>query len=360
MKNKILLTSLLTIIFLISSHLAIPQIPTGSGNAEKSDKKFSFMPIPYINYDRTLGFSGGFLPMAMYNFNRKDTISPSSISGGFGMYTTNKSWFVLQFNKFYFNEDRYRVILAAGTGDFNSQFYVELPIFEDFIGYSTAVGFFKIELQRKIIPHLYGGLNYSYTKLYTELDLSEKLNDEAYLNSVGAIISYDARHNVYYPRKGSITNMKYSSFPEFLGNDFVSNKITLDFNQYFEMKNKRDIIALRFYGGVGIGDLNFNQQFVVGNNDIRGYTQSKYRGEQVITLQGEYRWNPFKKLGFVGFAGLATVFSAMNEPDNGKILPGVGTGFRYTVFPKNHMNMGMDFAKGIDDWGIYFKIGEAF
>jgi hypothetical protein len=134
----------------------------------------------------------------------------------------------------------------------------------------------------------------------------------------------------------------------------------LDINNFFEMKNKRDIIGVRLYTGIGSGDLNFNQQFVVGNNDIRGYTENKYRGKQIIALQGEYRWNPKEKLGFVGFAGVASVFSGINENDNGKLLPSVGTGFRYLVFPKNHMNVGMDFAAGVGDWGIYFKIGEAF
>ena len=360
MKKKKFLTELLIFALLFNLSFAFSQIPSAEDGAKKSDKNFKFMPIPYINYDRTLGFSGGFLPMAMYNLSKKDTISPSSISGGFGMYTTNKSWFIMQFNKFYFHEDRYRLILAVGTGDFNSQFYLDLPIFEDFIGYSTAVNFFKVEVQRRVIPHLYAGVNYSYARLYMELDISENLNEETYLQSLGGIISYDIRDDVYYPRNGFISNLKYSSFPEFLGNNYVSNKITLDFNQYFEMKNKQDIIALRFYGGAGIGDLNFNQQFVIGNNDIRGYTQSKYRGNQILTLQGEYRWNPFEKIGFVGFAGVGTIFSGINESDNGKILPGIGTGFRYNVFPKNHMNVGMDFAAGVDDWGIYFKIGEAF
>lgn len=360
MKRNKLILHFLVLIFLLSFHFAFSQIPSSGGGAERSDKNFRFMPIPYINYDRTMGFSGGFLPMAMYNLNRKDTISPSSISGGFGMYTTNKSWFIMQFNKFYFNEDRYRAVLVGGTGDFNSQFYLDIPIFGDFIGYSTTANFFKIEIQRRVIPNLYAGVNYFYSKLYTELDLYDKMNEETRLNSLGAIVSYDLRNDVYYPKKGFISNLKYSSFPGFLGNNYISNKITLDFNQYFEMKNNRDIIAVRFYGGAGIGELNFNQQFVIGNNDIRGYTQSKYRGDQILTIQGEYRWNPFKKLGFVGFAGIASVFSGINEVDNGKILPGVGTGFRFTVFPKNHMNVGMDFAAGIDDWGIYFKIGEAF
>ncbi len=66
------------------------------------------------------------------------------------------------------------------------------------------------------------------------------------------------------------------------------------------------------------------------------------------------------KIGFVGLAGVATIFSGINENDNGKILPGIGTGFRYNVFPKNHMNIGMDVAVGLDDWGLYFKIGESF
>ena len=298
--------------------------------------------------------------MTMYNLNRNDTISPSSISGIFGMYTTNKSWFIMQFNKFYFRQDKYRAILVGGTGNFNSQFFLDLPIFNDFIKYSTALSFIKVELQRRIIPNLYGGLNYSFAKLYNELDISENLNYETYLNSLGAILSYDVRSSVYYPVKGTLINLNYSSFPGFLDNEFVSNKITLDLNYYHSIKNNRDILALRFYGGAGIGDLNFNQQFVVGNNDIRGYTQNKYRGDQIVALQGEYRWNPYKKIGFVGFVGLASIFSSLNEKDNGKILPGVGTGFRFNVFPKNHMNVGMDFAAGIDDWGIYFKIGEAF
>jgi hemolysin activation/secretion protein len=123
-------------------------------------------------------------------------------------------------------------------------------------------------------------------------------------------------------------------FSKFLNSEFPSNKIEVDFNQFFEMKNERDILGIRAYGGFGIGDLSFNQQFVIGNNDIRGYSQGKYRGELTLALQGEYRWNPWRKIGLVGFAGVATIFSGINEDHNGKILPGLGTGFRYNVFQK--------------------------
>ena len=94
--------------------------------------------------------------------------------------------------------------------------------------------------------------------------------------------------------------------------------------------------------------------------DIRGYSQGKFRGEQIVALQAEYRWNPHEKIGFVAFIGSAMVFNGMNSEDNGILLPDIGTGFRYNVFPDNHMNVGMDIAVGKDDWGLYFRIGESF
>ena len=57
---------------------------------------------------------------------------------------------------------------------------------------------------------------------------------------------------------------------------------------------------------------------------------------------------------------MATVFEAINEKDSGKLLPGVGTGFRVTVDEETKMNVGMEIAVGLDDWGIYFRLGESF
>lgn len=330
------------------------------GGAERSDKGFSFMPIPYINYNRSLGFTIGFLPMAMYNLSKKDTISPSSISGGLGMYTSNDSWFAMLFNKWYFKEDKYRAVAVGGRGNINFQFFLEHPISPGYIDYTTEADFIKIELQRKIVSDLYFGINYTYAHMFTTFETEGNLEDDTFLHGIGAVVSNDKRDNVYYPYKGYMSNINYISFPELLDNTSVSNKIMIDHNHYFNAHNKRDVIATRFYGGFGIGDLQFNQQFVVGNDDIRGYSLGKYRGEQTIAMQGEYRLNPFKKIGFVGFFGLATIFNSPNEEHNGRVLPGIGTGFRYNVFPKNHMNVGIDVAAGIDDWGFYFRVGEAF
>lgn len=353
----------LILFFLIISSQAYSQaLPSGGGDgsSDLGDKNFNFVPIPYLNYSRSLGFAIGAIPMAMYKVNPKDTISPASISGILGMYSTNDTWFAMFFQRFYLNEDNWRISAAGGLGSINFQFYLDLPG-AGYIDYNTQADFLFAEMQRRVIGKLYIGAHYMYTAFDTSFGSDTTVSfGETKLHGLGLKLSYDKRDDVYYPRNGSISELDWTKYPGFLENEFESNKIELDYNQYISTRKEKDVIAARVYGGFGIGELAFEQQFVVGRQDIRGYTQGKYRGDYLLAAQGEYRWNFHKKMSAVGFFGLATVFGSINENDDGIILPGIGTGFRYNIFPKYHMNAGIDVAAGKDDWGIYFRVGEAF
>jgi len=65
-------------------------------------------------------------------------------------------------------------------------------------------------------------------------------------------------------------------------------------------------------------------------------------------------------MGLVGFLGMATVYGSDTDSFNWKLYPGGGGGFRYKVFEDVHFNIGLDAAVGKEDWGVYFRIGEAF
>lgn len=356
---------IIVVFFTLISFSQFAQIgaPKTNSNSEQNDStfhKFKFIPVPYIDFNRSLGFSLGAVPLAMYYMSKKDTISPASVSGAVGFYSTTDSWFVVQFNQWYLKEDKYRVKLAGGAGNINFQFFLDHPISPGYIDYNTTAEFFMIEVQRKVYKKLYLGLNYVTSKVNTQFDINNAPTQIDRFYGIGAVASLDTRNNVYYPNKGFISDINYSSFPEEFGNKYVSQKIEVDYNLFIGFEDTKNVLANRLYAGFGLGELNFNQQFVVGRTDIRGYSLGKYRGDQIIAVQSEYRYNPFNKLGFVGFGGLATIFGAVNPDDNGLILPGVGVGVRYTVFEENHMNVGMDIAVGKGDWGFYFKIGEAF
>lgn len=359
LKNYVTIFIFLTIgLSLQANAFAAPETDDKKNELKDSTKKVSFVPVPYVNYNRTGGFEFGAVPMAMYKLNSRDTISPPSMSGIIGMYSTEKNWVAMGFQRLYLKEDTWRAVIAGGSAYNGFQFFID-DISSRPISYSTSSGFLFTKLQRKIYKRLYGGLVYVFAKTNTSID-SLAQSKETTFQSLGGIFSWDSRSNVYYPKNGFNTNLKWTNTAEFLGNDFVSNRIELDHNHFWEMKNKDDVFGFRIKGGFGIGDVAFEQQFVVGDKDIRGYTLGEYRGENIAAVQGEYRWNMKNKFGLVGFAGLATVWESINEEDNGVILPSIGAGFRYTVFPKNHMNIGLEGAVGIDDWGIYFRIGEAF
>jgi hypothetical protein len=356
----------LLFIFIVAFYLSLPHagfgqaIPSGGmdGDVNRIEGKFKFIPLPYLNYNRSIGFTLGAIPMAMFNPVEKDTISPSSIGGLFGMYTTNKTWFTMGFAALFLDEDNWRIMGAGGIGSVNFQFYLDNPI-DIWIPYNTQADFFFLQVKRRVVNKFYFGISYMYTKYNTTTDVFPDTTLTR-LHGLGFELSLDKRVGFYYPRSGYQANIKYFTYPGAFGNEYVSNKIEFDYDHYFPFRNNKDVLAGRLYGGLGIGDLSFNQQFIVGQTDIRGYTQGAYRGNYLLALQGEYRWNFHKRLGAVGFLGLATIFESINEDDNGRILPGIGTGIRYTVIQDTHMNVGLDIAAGRNDWGIYFRFGEVF
>jgi outer membrane protein assembly factor BamA len=331
----------------------------GGGQGGRIEGTHKIIPLPYFNYNRSIGASFGALPMVMFNPVARDTVSPSSVAGLLGMYSTNKTWFVAGFARVHLKEDDWRLTGAGGSGSINFQFYLDNPI-NVWVPYNTRAGFAFVEVQRRIVGRLYGGVNYIYTKFRNTTELAPDTTVTTTLNGIGLSASVDVRSNVYYPRTGFLTNAKYSGYPEAFGNEVGSNTLDLDYNHYWPAREK-DVVAARAFVGLGLGDLAFNQQYVLGRrSDIRGYSQGAHRGNYLVALQGEYRWNIWRRFGAVGFAGLASVFEAINEDDNGKIFPGGGVGIRFTAFTDNHMNVGLDFAVGDGDWGLYFRVGEAF
>ena len=142
------------------------------------------------------------------------------------------------------------------------------------------------------------------------------------------------------------------------GNDFT--KYEIKYNHYFKIKNERNILATRAKAAISTGDVPFQGQSVIEHDDIRGYSSGKYRDNQVYVLQAEYRWRFYKRLGMVGFLGIATAVESVRELSKGELLPGIGVGFRYMMLPRERVNIGIDVAVGKDDWGMYFRIGESF
>jgi len=333
---------------------------------QDSTKRIKFAAIPMINYSNTLGAEIGLIGQMYYKANKNDTISPSSSTGIIGMYFTNNSYFGMVFQRFYLKEDRWRVMLAAGFGNFNYQYWQDLPIGGgDFVDFGTGANFLMARVEHKVIGKLYVGVNGALSIAETDFDIPDFFPDslrfdKRNMNNIGYLLNYDMREHQVNPYNGYNIEFKNNFYRDWIGSDNNFQKFELTYNHYYKIKNKRNILATRVKATIATGDVPFQGQSVVGQDDIRGYSNGRYRANQVYAMQVEYRWRFYKKFGAVGFAGVASAVNNFKDIFNTELLPGVGVGFRYLMIEKERINVGIDVAKGKGDWGIYFRIGEAF
>ena len=325
---------------------------------KKHNVKFAAVPI--INYDPALGLNTAALVNTFFKVNPTDTISPLSMAGAMVGYTSNKSWYWALYTKLYFDEDNCRATVAYGDASVNFQFYDEVSA-GGFIDFNSLHDFFLFEMQRRVYKRWYLGLKYVNQKTTTTYDIEEETGDPEQQNmtNLGLVVSHDTRDFIYNPHSGDYLNFKTGHYRDAWGSDFKYDKYEFDFTKFIEL-SVDEVLAARLTALVATGDVPFEGQYVVGRDDIRGYTNGKHRAEQVYNIQAEYRWNFYKKFGMVAFGGIATAVDSPGEIKFKDLLPGAGVGLRYMAIPSEKINIGMDVAVGQDDWGLYFRIAETF
>lgn len=95
-------------------------------------------------------------------------------------------------------------------------------------------------------------------------------------------------------------------------------------------------------------------------DDLRGYSNGKYPADQVYDVQTEYRHWFSEKWEYVVYGGLATAINNPNDLSINNIYPAARAGVRFLGIPKSRITVGVDVAAGKNDWGVYFRILEAF
>jgi len=206
------------------------QAGMGGGASNRIDGKTKFMPIPYLNYDRSMGLTLGAVPMLMFNPSKKDTLSPSSLLGGVGTYSTNKTWFMMGFGMFFLD-----------------------GLVGSWIPYRSDATFFMFKVERRIYKQLYGGMSYVFADVVSSSE-EFPISDSVTNHGIGLSLSLDRCDNPHYPRKGHLSTIKYNTFPEFFGNETVTQKIDISSNHNFSARRNKDVVAAQAYAGLGLGE----------------------------------------------------------------------------------------------------------
>jgi hypothetical protein len=180
------------------------------------------------------------------------------------------------------------------------------------------------------------------------------------LRALGVEVWRDTRSNRFYPLKGSVVNFTGDFFAHDLGSKYSFQSYKFTFNKSVSLKPKQ-VLAYNFYWcGTG-GSPPFYGNCIYGaNNQLRGYTAGRYLDRFMVATQLEYRLVLPWRFGLVGFGGVGAVAPGADQWRTDHLLPGGGTGIRYMLSKKYHVNLRTDFAWGKDDFTWSMGVGEAF
>lgn len=250
---------------------------------------------------------------------------------------------------------------------------------------------FHNTLFREVSRNIYVGLGYHFDHYYDIVD--EKLN----LDSTSKIMTphysycmihgfdrfnytasgfsvngtYDTRDNIINPYKGIYINATYQYNFKFLGSNRDGSRLWTEFRTYLGLSRRvpRHLLALRVFGSFNVsGHIPFLNLMSTGydpaNSSGRGYTEGRWRGDDFVYGEAEYRFPISPCSGIVGGVLFANVTTASNRdmhvPLFGYLKPGCGFGVRIMVGKNDRTNLLIDFGLGELSQGLYLQAQEVF
>jgi hypothetical protein len=310
---------------------------------------------------------GGYL----FPLSKRDAESPDSMLGGGSFYTSNGSWLWGAGGKLYFKRDRFRVTGAYGHAQLHYDLYgignsagnlgLSVPINQG----GTAL---LLEFLTRVKGKLFVGPRYQRRALdahFTAENFPPGFNIDpvelkSATSSLGLHIQHDLRDSQFYPTKGTLTDIVGDFFQGTFGGDFNYQSYTFAFNKFSSI-SPRQVFAFRVFGCATTGHVPFYDLCMLGmHNDIRGYKTGRYRDKLMLTTQAEYRLELPKRFGLAAFFGVGEVAPELGAFNNHDLKPAGGAGIRYTLAKKNHVNLRVDYAAGLQGGGVYMGVSEAF
>lgn len=244
---------------------------------------------------------------------------------------------------------------------------------------------------REVVDHFYAGVGYHFDSYYDikdevlNIDSTNKIitphyaysvlhgfNFSAYTTSgISFNLAYDTRDNIINAYKGVYFNASYLYNFRFLGSNMDGARLWTEFRTYIGLSKRvpRHLLAFWLFGNFKVsGNLPYlslmSNGFDVMNSSGRGYTQGRWRGEDFVYGEVEYRFpiSPCSKIvGGVLFANVTTASNRdMQVPLFGYLKPGCGFGLRIMVGKNDRTNILIDFGIGQLSQGLYLQAQEIF
>lgn len=346
-----------------------------SGHASKNHWAI----VPAAGY--TLQTRGAIVLSSIYEHDGRDAETTSSTVTSSLSYTQNKQVIWVAQSNLWSSKNKYNFLADDRYMNYPTSVYGLGP--NSVYGTKEDVTYHYIKLHHTILknlsPMLYAGIGY-YLDYYwniKELNVPDQtissfqqygFNRHEIASGLNFQSIYDSRDNTVNPTKGAYASIRYRPNVKWLGSSSHWSQSIIELKKYYQFPAfTNNILGLWSYNAFTLsGKPPYLQLPSTGWDDFfntgRGYIQGRYRGNNMMYVESEYRFGLTRNglIGAVVFGNIQTFSDQLKNQFN-KLIPGYGTGIRIKMNKYSRSNLGLDFAWGADhSRGLFVNLGEVF
>ena len=344
---------------------------------EKDPNRGRFLPIPIFITEPAIGDGLG---LVLSYFHPKKAVSdkdriaslesisqasheqepPPTVTGVFGAYTSNETAAAGAGHMNSFKDDHIRFTGVAAWANVNSTFYIrDYPYkfnLEGVLAYQETR--FRFGDSR-----WFWGIGLSYLSADTAFraELPDGTPIKLFPNDLKNVglsgkLAWDSRDNTSMPNSGQLIDLAIWRYDEAIGGDYDywNSKLKLT---SFHPFGEKFVLGLRLEYQATSGDAPF---FAYPYVNLRGIPALRYQGDRTLVGEIEGRYNFTPKWAMIGFAGSGKVSSDIPIFDTEQSIYSYGLGLRYKIFDVQNIWIGLDIAKGPEDYNWYIQVGQAW
>ncbi|MBA9077377.1 BamA/TamA family outer membrane protein [Rufibacter quisquiliarum] len=344
----------------------IPDQPPADSLA-KRQTRFNIYPVAYYTPETQFAFGTKIIhvrkPKGSYDTDRPSTFSPTLV------YTTRKQILTAFTTDIWRKHNR---LHFQGVVEYNDYPYFFFGVGNDTPeeakeAYTSRTVNVSAQLERRIFDMVYLGARYEFKyetlpKVAPEGQLArqEILGSEGFTASgVGPMLLIDSRNNIFTPSRGHYHQLSVVYFPKFLGSETNFSRYKFDLRKYFSGIGP-GVLAVQGMATFTHGDTPFQFLSPIGGvNVMRGLLEGRFRDEDALVAQVDYRFPLFWKIGGAVFGGAGQVNQRLDKSRFSDFHTAGGGGLRYKLNNEGMVVRG-DVAFSQEGMYLYFAFSEAF
>jgi len=339
------------------------------GNDGDSTKlRIGILPVAFYTPETHLGFGG--LLYSNFRTSHRDSLTKKSNTQTYLNFTSNKQALFQNDYLIFSTQNKY---LFKGRIDYIHfpEFYfglgnetkIENKTQIDFNSFLLATGFYRL-VKKKV----YTGLLFQQHNLWMLDQTLMSYNDdhEVYGNmgynysGIGISILIDNRDNSLNPRKGHYFELNGLSYYDHSKTDGSFQSILFD-ARWYETIRKKLVWNINAIGAFNQGNVPFRMLPAIGGaRFMRGYYQGRFRDNNLILAQQEFRYPLFWRFGFACFMGMGQVAQQIGDFNAQRFHYNYGLGLRFVIDRKENASIRIDYGFTADSQGMYIVFAEAF